>query len=74
MRNSPIQSLSGRPADNGADTVMRAKDVAAFMGCAVSTVWRWSQEGVIPKPSRMGPRFSFWRRSQIERALAKAGE
>ena len=56
--------------------IMRAADVARFMKCAQSTVWKWVERGILPKPTRMGSRFSFWRKSQIERALseAKAGE
>ena len=73
MRNSTVQVSSEMPADNGTDNVMRAKDVAAFMGCSISTVWKWVEQGLLPKPSRLGTRFSFWRKSQIEAALAKAG-
>ena len=45
---------------------IRVKEVAALLGCSVSTVWAWSRRGIIPAPQRVGARFTFWLRSDIE--------
>lgn len=45
---------------------IRVKEVAALLGCSVSTVWAWSKRGIIPAPQRVGPRFTYWLRSDIE--------
>lgn len=45
---------------------IRVKEVAALLGCSVSTVWSWTKRGIIPAPQRVGPRFTYWLRSDIE--------
>lgn len=45
---------------------IRVKEVSKILGCAVSTVWAWANKGYIPKPRRVGPKFSFWLRSEID--------
>ena len=47
---------------------IRVKEVAALLGCSVSTVWAWSKRGIIPAPQRVGPRFTYWLRGDIEAA------
>lgn len=51
---------------------IRVKEVAALLGCSVSTVWAWAKKGIIPAPQRIGPRFTYWLRVDIE-AAATAG-
>lgn len=48
---------------------IRVREVAQILGCSVSTVWAWVRKGLIPEPFRIGSRFSFWLRADIE-ALA----
>lgn len=45
---------------------IRVKEVAALLGCSVSTVWSWTKRGIIPAPQRVGSRFTYWLRSDIE--------
>lgn len=45
------------------------RQVAAHMGCGVSTVWRWKTLGQIPKPMKIGG-LVRWRREDIERFTA----
>lgn len=52
-------------------TIMRPSEVALHFGISVSTVWRWVQTGVLPAPSRIGCRFTYWERSLIETALQR---
>lgn len=52
------------------DTVcprIRVKEVAHILGCSVSTVWAWARTGLIPQPTRVGTRFSFWLREEIQK-------
>ena len=49
---------------------IRAKEVAAMLGCAKSTVWSWVKDGYLPKPKKVGSRFTYWQREQIA-AIAK---
>ena len=50
--------------------IMRPMDVAIYYGVAVNTVWRWVKSGVLPQPTRLGRRFAYWQREEIENALA----
>lgn len=36
------------------DTYLNAREVAKCVGCSVSTVWRWTADGILPKPLRLG--------------------
>lgn len=47
---------------------IRVKEVAALLGCSVSTVWTWAKKGIIPAPQRVGVRFTYWLRADIETA------
>jgi len=44
---------------------MTAAEVAQALDCSERTVWKWADQGLIPKPVRR-PRSSRWRRSEIE--------
>lgn len=51
---------------------MRVREVAKRLGCSVSTVWAWVKKGYLPKPRKVGTKFSYWLRSEIEEiALGK---
>ena len=50
--------------------IMRPLEVAAYFNISVNTVWRWVKSGALPEPSRMGKRFTYWQRKDIENALA----
>lgn len=45
---------------------IRVRVVAKILGCSVSTVWAWVKKGYLPKPHRVGSRFSYWIRAEIE--------
>ena len=45
---------------------LRIKGVCTFLGCGEATVWRWVRAGRLPKPQKLGPRFTVWKRSEIE--------
>lgn len=48
---------------------MRPKDAAAFLGCGLSTLWLWAKQGKIPQPKRIGNRYTFWRRADLEQFI-----
>jgi excisionase family DNA binding protein len=42
-----------------------AEEVAALLGVHRSTVWRWLEQGLIPRPRRIGGR-TLWAQADIE--------
>lgn len=49
----------------------RLRAVRARLGGAGSTtVYRWGQEGLFPKPVRLGPNLAAWPDDEIEAVLA----
>jgi len=51
---------------------LRAKEAAALLGLGLSTFWKWSSEGKLPKGIRLSPRATVWRLSDLEAFLEKA--
>lgn len=49
---------------------LSASQLARRYGVHVVTVWRWAQAGRIPRPIRLTPRTTRWRKDQIEEADA----
>lgn len=50
---------------------LTVKEVAAYFGCGVATVWRHTKEGNLPTPVKIGG-MTRWRRSDIEAAFQAA--
>lgn len=50
---------------------MRAKKAAAYLDISVSTLWRWSSEGRLPRPIRLSTRCSVWRREALDAFLKR---
>ena len=50
------------------------KEVAHILGISVSTVFRWSNDGVLPQPVRLGPNKTMYVRSEIDAFLEKVKE
>jgi excisionase family DNA binding protein len=42
-----------------------AEEVAALLGVHRSTIWRWLEQDLIPRPRRIGGR-TLWSRADIE--------
>lgn len=47
------------------------RTVAVLLESSRATVWRWSREGRIPQPVKLGPNSSRWRVGPLRAALAK---
>jgi len=46
---------------------MRGKEVAAYLGIHIATLWRWSKERAeFPKKYMDGAKFAYWLRSDVE--------
>ena len=45
----------------------RVWEVAAYLGCGQSTVWRWVHTiPGFPQPKKKGPNFTVWIREEVE--------
>ena len=53
------------------DTLMSDRDAATALGCSRSTLWRWSADGTVPKPLKIGG-MTRWKKSDLESVIAKA--
>lgn len=53
---------------------VRLPMVATLYATSPSNVWRWVQEGLIPKPRKLGPQTTVWNVGELRRALAKAAD
>lgn len=45
--------------------LISAREVAAFYGISLSTLWRWINQGLLPAPIRIGRR-TFWASDTLE--------
>lgn len=44
----------------------RAHDLAAILGVSLSTVWRWNEQGRIPKGRAISPGVTIWNAAEID--------
>ena len=71
--NGGLEGATPLPDPVPTDPLLSDREVAAALGCARSSVWRWASEGVVAKPLKIGG-MSRWRKSDIESVIAKADE
>lgn len=50
---------------------VRAKQIAKDKDISVSTVWRWVQAGILPKPIKLTSRTTVWRAEDVDAAIEK---
>lgn len=50
---------------------LRAKTVAKRLDVSESAIWRYAQQGILPKPIKLTPRTTVWRASDIDAAIEK---
>jgi predicted DNA-binding transcriptional regulator AlpA len=46
-------------------------EVAAIFGVGPRCVWKWAEDGKLPKPIQIARRWTRWRRVDIDEAVAK---
>lgn len=56
---------------DGERRLFSAREVAALFQCGSTTVWRWTKEGKIPKPIRIGG-LTRWKLDELEACIAMA--
>jgi prophage regulatory protein len=49
--------------------VLSPRQVAAYLGLSLATVWRLVRSGRLPQPIRLSPNRCGWRRAEIDRWL-----
>lgn len=54
-----------------ADRFVSAKELAGVLGVCTKTVYRWSRDGVLPKPRKLGKRASRWFWPEVEEFLER---
>ena len=47
------------------DKLIRLPQVAELLGVSKSTVWMYAREGKLPKATKLSPRVSVWKESEI---------
>jgi len=51
-------------------TMLTVRQVAAMLGCSARHVYRLSDRGVMPRPSKLGDVLVRWSRAEIESWIA----
>jgi len=51
--------------------LLRVREVAALLNIHRMTVWSWSKTGRLPKPIKLAPKVSAWRRSDLATYIAR---
>lgn len=51
------------------DRLISVKQVSVLLGIGSSTVWRWVQIGMLPRPLKLSERTTRWRLSDIENVI-----
>ena len=51
------------------DQLLTRRQLQETLGISRTTTYRWLQDGTLPAPVRLGPRFLRWRRRDIEAFL-----
>ena len=55
---------------NPDESLLRLPDVLARYPVGKSTWWRGVADGKFPRPVKLGPRVTAWRKSDIDRLIA----
>jgi len=59
-------SKSKLTQDSEIDGFFRLPQVLALIPISKSTWWKWVREGKAPKGTKIGPRITVWRESEIK--------
>ena len=51
--------------------IFRPKDAAAYLGVAVSTLYRWAATGDFPQRVKLGRQASGWRKADLDAWLER---
>ena len=56
------------------DKLLRLPQVAEMLSVSKSTVWLYAREGKLPKATKLSPRVSVWKQSDVQALIEKAQE
>ena len=59
-----LKSIPKKPNDDD-EKCLRINGVSELTGLANSTIWSWINTKGFPKPIKLSPRVSVWRRSEV---------
>lgn len=59
------------PTNQPATGYVSANTLADLLETTPSTIWRWSKNGRLPKPYRLGEGTTRWKIEEVNEALAK---
>lgn len=59
------------PTTPPATGFVSANTLAAMLETTPSTIWRWSKNGRLPKPVKLGEGTTRWKIEEVNEALAK---
>lgn len=62
---SELPNLDTLPAS----AMLSAADLSDLLRVSLNTVWRWSKDGRIPRPIKIGPNSTRWRAGDVREAL-----
>ncbi len=51
--------------------VLRAKETAQYLGIAKPTLYRWIEQGKLPKGKKLGERVTVWEVAILDKFLAE---
>ncbi|MBU6995913.1 helix-turn-helix transcriptional regulator [Ferrovum myxofaciens] len=54
--------------------LIRLKALTQLCGISSATAWRWSKDGRLPKPRKVGPGVTAWNAGEIRKFLAGEGK
>ena len=54
------------------EKLLRLPQVADRLGVSKSTVWLYSKNGTLPKPTKLSARVTVWKESDINALIEKA--
>ena len=53
------------------DKLLRLPQVAEMLSVSKSTVWLYSRNGTLPKPTKLSPRVTVWKESDVLALIEK---
>lgn len=65
MASENLPNLDTLPAS----AMLSAADLSDLLRVSLNTVWRWSKDGRIPRPIKIGPNSTRWRAGDVREAL-----
>ncbi len=63
-----IKSKKGQSAQIGNPQYASVRRMAKIYDVSPATIWRWTAQGILPKPEKLSPGCSRWRLDLIQAA------